>query len=187
MLNFINNHINHFLCFALLISRLGDIISTRLVTPKMRLEANPLVRWLGWPFAYLTVLACLVPYADPKVGATLLAPFLLVSASNSGKIWIARTLGEDEYANFMLWLASRSRLRSALIPALASAGFITFLGLVMMVLCPDPDSWGYAFALGIIAYGAIIAFFSTISLIRMFRSIRAKEVYAVYEEENTTE
>ena len=52
----------HVLCGLILLGRLGDIISTWLITPKLDLEANPIVRRLGWRFAVLTVLICLVPY-----------------------------------------------------------------------------------------------------------------------------
>lgn len=82
----------HTLCILILIGRLGDIISTRLVTPKLELEANPIVRKLGWPFAFATVLICLIPYWSTAAGVVVLIPSLFVSATNTSKIWFARAL-----------------------------------------------------------------------------------------------
>ncbi len=87
----------HVLCGLILLGRLGDIISTWLITPKLDLEANPIVRWLGWRFAVATVLLCLVPYVvDLWIAVILVPPFLMISGSNVGKIWMVRALGEKQ-------------------------------------------------------------------------------------------
>jgi len=54
MKTLILNNLDHFLCIMLLISRLGDIISTYLAIPKLVLEIKPVIRKLRWPFAILT-------------------------------------------------------------------------------------------------------------------------------------
>jgi hypothetical protein len=46
----------HTIAFLLLLARLGDIGSTYLATPNLKLEANVLARRFKWPFAWLTVL-----------------------------------------------------------------------------------------------------------------------------------
>jgi len=86
MREFIYSHIRleHLLCALILLSRLGDIGSTYLVTPKLRLEANPIVRKLGWWFAVATLLLCLVPYYWTPAGIIILIPSLMVSAANTG-------------------------------------------------------------------------------------------------------
>lgn len=51
-----HTHLERLLCALILISRLGDIGSTYLITPKLKLEANPILRKLGWWFAIASVL-----------------------------------------------------------------------------------------------------------------------------------
>src|SRR5271154_5888940 len=79
--------LEHLLCGLILISRIGDIGSTYLVTPNLKLEANPIVRKLGWKFAFLTLFVCLVPYYSTAMGVVVLVVSLLVSAQNTSKIW----------------------------------------------------------------------------------------------------
>jgi hypothetical protein len=56
------DNLPHVLCGLLLVSRIGDVLSTYLLTPSLALEANPVVRKLGWRFAVLSLGACVVPY-----------------------------------------------------------------------------------------------------------------------------
>src|SRR5262249_45828242 len=114
MLTFAYENLPHVLCALLLISRIGDIGTTYLVSPKLILEANPIVRKLGWPFALFTLTACLLPYVSLEGAVMALMVFLLVSARNAGKIWIARTIGEEVYAAFVLELARKSKPSHAL-------------------------------------------------------------------------
>jgi hypothetical protein len=53
--------LTHLISFLLLLSRLGDIGSTYLITPTLKLEANPIVRRLKWRFAAVTILAAAIP------------------------------------------------------------------------------------------------------------------------------
>lgn len=173
MLQWIHDNPEHFLCVTLLIARLGDIISTRLVTPQLKLEANPIVRRLGWKFACATALVCFLPYLDWRPSIALLVASLLVSASNAGKIWVARTLGEDEYVRFTLGLAARSSLAAALAPALAAAALTALAGFVLLVFNPDPLGTAYWFALGIIAYAVVIALYGSLALRKLFKRAAA--------------
>jgi hypothetical protein len=144
MREFVTEHFEHVLCVLILISRLGDIISTRLVTPELKLEANPIVKKLGWSFAYLTVLVCLVPYWNTACGIIVLVPSLLVSATNTSKIWFARAYGEKESAALVLEVARKSKLSHAVATTIISASFVAILGLILLFLCPNPEmDWGY--------------------------------------------
>jgi hypothetical protein len=42
----------HVIAFLLLIARLGDVGSTYLLSPTLKLEANPIMRRLRWPFVH---------------------------------------------------------------------------------------------------------------------------------------
>lgn len=164
------------LCLLILLSRLGDIGSTYLITPKLKLEANPIARKLGWPFAVLTLLVCLIPYYSTALGVVALVPSLLVSASNTGKIWFIRAYGENEYYVLLHRLARASKLSHALAGTLVSALFIALVGLALMFLSPDPTKdWGYWFAIGLLAYAFVVAFYGCLSLVRLFKIARREE------------
>jgi hypothetical protein len=76
----------HSLAALILVARIGDIASTYLATPRLVLEANPIARRLGWPFALLTLLLALAPYYNTAAGVLVLVPSLLVASRNCGSI-----------------------------------------------------------------------------------------------------
>ncbi len=170
MLDFLAGHLKSTLCFLILLSRIGDIGTTYLVTPTLALEANPIARTLGWPFAFLTLAVCAVPYFSVQAAVMLLVPCLMVSAANASKIWVVRTMGERQYRAMLLSLAARSRLSHALAGLLVSILFIVLLGCVIWFLYPDPaEDLAFWFGAGIVAYGLVLAFHGTLSFIRLFK------------------
>src|SRR5437762_6375752 len=102
--------LEHILCVVILIGRIGDIGSTYLVTPGLRLEANPVARKLRWPSALLTVLVCLAPYWNPPLAVAIAVMSLVVTPANRRFGWIARAVGDDELLDFYVPAADRSRL-----------------------------------------------------------------------------
>jgi hypothetical protein len=176
MREFIVANFEHVLCILILISRLGDVISTHLVTPKLKLEANPLVRKLGWPFAIFSLLICLIPYWNTAAGIIVLIPSLLVSAANTSKIWFARAYGEQEYVELIQEVARRSKLSHALAGTIVSALFIAMVGLVLLFLCPNPGTdWGYWIGWGVLTYAFVVGFYGSLSFIRIFRMARKEK------------
>jgi hypothetical protein len=165
--------LEHLLCALIFISRLGDIGSTYLITPKLKLEANPIVRKFGWWFAIATLAVCLVPYYSTAMAIIVLVPSLMVSAANAGKIWVARAFGEGAYHELLLRLAKGSRLSHALGPVIVAAVFTALIGLVLLLLSPDPrQDWGFWFAMGFLAYAFIIGFYHSLFFVRLFRQAR---------------
>lgn len=160
----------HILCVLLLISRVGDVGTTYLVTPSLALEANPIVRRLGWRYAVVTLGACAIPYFSLEMAVMMLMPFLFVSAANAGRIWAVRTMGEEAYLKWVMGLARQSRLSHALLGVGASAFFVTLAGASILLFYPSPDEWGFWIAMGIMSYGAvIIGLYGTLSTRRIFR------------------
>jgi hypothetical protein len=165
--------LEHLLCALILLSRLGDIGSTYLITPKLKLEANPIVRKFGWWFAAATVFVCLIPYYSTSLAIIVLVPSLMVSAANASKIWFARAYGEADYHELLLRVARRSRLSHALAPTVAAATFMALIGLVLLLLSPDPArDWGYWFALGFLTYAFIVGFYGSLFFVRLFRKAK---------------
>jgi hypothetical protein len=186
MREYILTHIRleHLLCALIFLSRLGDIGSTYLITPKLRLEANPIMRKLGWWFGVATFFVCLVPYYSTALAIIVLVPSLMVSAANASKIWFARAYGESEYHELLLRVARRSRLSHALAPTIVAAVFTALVGLVLLLVSPEPArDWGYWFALGFLAYAFVIGFYGSLFFIRLFRKAKGSGE----QEENPTQ
>ena len=138
--------ITHLVAFLLLLARLGDVGSTWLATPKLKLEANPVVRRFRWPYAWLTVLVALLPYYSVQLGIILLVASLLVCASNFSKLWLMRAMGEAEYHAFVTRVAARAHLPSSLFFILMPSLCVAIIGLLLLHFYPDPDGdWGYYF------------------------------------------
>ena len=174
MLDFIDANLEHVLCILILVSRIGDIATTFLVTPNLVLEANPIARRLGWRFALLTLLICAVPYFSLHYGVMVLVPFLMVSASNAGKVWAARAMGEHPYKAMLLNLVGKSKLRHALGGVWVSASFIILLGVVLLLLYPDPDEeLAFWFGSGIVTYGIVVAVHGSLWFSKLFKEASA--------------
>lgn len=175
MLEYFYTHVKleHLLCALILLARIGDIGSTYLVTPTLKLEANPIMRRLGWWFALATIFICLVPYYSTAAGIIVLIPSLMISASNIRQIWFVRAYGEGDYHELILRVAKRSSLSHALLPTIAAATFTALIGLVLLLLSPDPSKdWGYWFGIGFLAYAFIIGFYGSLFYIRLFRKAK---------------
>jgi len=174
MLDFIYANLKHALCILILISRIGDIGTTFLVTPTLALEANPIMRKLGWRFALLTLAVCAIPYFSVNAAVMILVPSLMVSAANAGKIWVARTMGERQFRAMLLGLAARSNLRHALATVFLSAFFIVLLGAVVLLLYPDPvEELAFWVGAGIVAYAFVLTVHGSLAFIKLFREARA--------------
>jgi hypothetical protein len=158
----------HFLAALTLLSRLGDVVSTWVASPTLKLEANPVVRKLGWKFGLLTLLLALVPYYNTSLGVMVLTMSCLVTSSNFGAGWTMRTLGEDEMQAFTIRLARRSTLRTALAFVWAGAAAVAMVGLLLTWLT-RPDEWGYYFGWGIMAYAFARVLHGSLAMVRLFR------------------
>jgi hypothetical protein len=155
------------LAILILIARVGDIGSTYLVSPKLQLESNVIIRRLRWPFAWLTILVFLLPYWSIGAGIVVLVASLLVCASNSSKIWLVRAMGEMEYLELMLRMAARAKLIPSLIFTLMPALFMSILAETIMFLYPDQNTdLGYYVGLGILGYALVVAFYGPTTFLR---------------------
>ena len=160
----------------LLISRLGDIGSTYLASPKLELESNSVIRRFRWPFAVLTILVFIVPYWDIGSGIVLMVASLLVAASNSSKIWLIRAMGETEYYALMVRMAARAKPVPSLIYSLMPALFMSILGETVMYLYPSEHTdLGYHVGLGILGYALVVAFYGPTTFLRYRKASQAQQ------------
>ena len=165
------------LCGLILISRLGDILSTYFVTPTLKLEANPLARKFGWRFIVFTMIVAIIPFFSAAAGIIVLVPSLLVSASNISKIFAVRTLGEAEYHAFLLKVVSRGKLSHAIVGVLVSNVFFALAGAFLLFLGPDPHRfWSFWFAIGMLVYSVAISMHSCLYYKRLFKSAHTNRI-----------
>jgi hypothetical protein len=137
-------------------SRIADVGTTYLVTPTLKLEANPIARRFGWKFALLTILIGLVPYASPPMGVVLLTTSFLVAASNASKIVMAKAMGEEQLAAFSRRVTLETPPWPGLLFLVLPAFFIATLGGTILFFYPQASEWGYYFGLGMLAYAVAI-------------------------------
>lgn len=169
MLAFAYANFPHVLCALLLIARLGDVGTTYLLTPHLTLEANPIVRKLGWGFAMFTLAVCFLPYYSTSLAVSALILSLFVSASNAGKIWLVRTIGEAAYAALLNDAARKSKLSHALFCIAASAFFVALAGATILLLYPAQRYWGFWIGGGVLFYAVVIWVYGSLAMMRLFR------------------
>jgi hypothetical protein len=168
----IYRNLNHFMFILLLISRLGDVVSTLLATPKLKLETNVIARKLGKPFIFLTLLIAVVAYYNVALAVAVLIPSLMVSASNMGKVWFLKKYGESNYYELICALVKKNGIKGFILFNILSSLFIVLIGFTIYVLVPSPEEWGFWIALGFFAYGFVIIFWGTINYLTLNRRIK---------------
>jgi hypothetical protein len=159
----------HVLAVVLLLARAGDVGSTYLVSPTLRLESNPVVKRLGWPFALLTMLVCFVPYYSTALGIVAIVASLFAAASNLSRGWIARALGEAEYLRVLERAAAAGGLRRGIAFVLGSSGTFALAGVVLLVISDGPETPPFWFGVGIILHGWAMAIFGCVLMRRLYR------------------
>lgn len=159
----------------LLLARGMDLLSTRLATPHLTLEANPLARKLGWKWGVpFNVVMCLVFAAWPLPAVIITTTSLLVAARNFQGVWLMRTLGEETYR---CWMASRVLETPPVLYVgclLAQVGLVGMVGGALVLF--NGGSWiCFAIGMGIVAYALAVLVFTVLSV---WRLRRAKEVFS---------
>jgi Na+-transporting NADH:ubiquinone oxidoreductase subunit NqrB len=168
MTEFINSHPDHFLFVVLLVSRVGDILTTYVATPNLKLEGNPIVRRLRWPFAVVSILIAFIAYVDLGLALTAAGLFLLVCASNAAKMWMMRVLGEEEYLKLYSSMVQRATFTFSLTCLWAPSFFIFILGMAMYAFTGEA---GHSVADGFFLYAFAIGFYGTFSYLRSRRKV----------------
>lgn len=163
--------LEHSLALLIFIGRAGDVLSTHFVTPSMVLEANPIARRFKWPTFVLGFGLCAVPYFDVPLAIMAAIPSLLVTASNLGRGWMSRALGEREMEALLIRTAARSSLSLALVMVWASAFFFALAASVLLWLASDDDLVWY-FGMGLVLYALVVAVHSSFFFVRIFRRAR---------------
>jgi len=158
------------MAFLLLLARIGDVGSTYLATPTLKLETNPIARRFKWPFAVLTLFAAAIPYYSLPLGVGILVASLLVSASNLSGIWLVRAMGECEYHKLIVRLAGQTRVSTALVFIAGQAICIAAIGLLLLPIPPIADGPLSSYVpFGFFAYAFAIILWQSLAFLRLHR------------------
>jgi hypothetical protein len=147
--------------------RAADFLSTRLATPNLEAEANPIARRLGWRGGIALNFLLVVPLAAmwPLVAVSIATTSFLVAARNLQWAWIIRSMGEHEYR---VWMGARVADAGRFLPLVCHWGEAALVGGVGAALMAFSGMRLPAFGvgLGMAGYGVAVATFTTLSLWR---------------------
>jgi hypothetical protein len=160
MREFLMGNLVHVVALATLVSRLGDIGTTYIVSPTLRVEANPIARRLGWRYIFATAVIALIPYRSIHGGVLVLTASFLIAASNASEAMLARFMGEENYAALNREAIRKTPVLLGLSLLCLPAIFLMMLGLMMLLLFPESSNrWGFDVAEGPMAAAAAILIF----------------------------
>jgi hypothetical protein len=146
-----------------------DLLSTRVATPNLVLEGNPLARKLGWKIGSLLNFAICFLFAFLPMAAIIIATAgVLVAAHNFHAAWLMRSMGEEAYRDWFLERISQTRF-SLFLTCLLGETLLTALVGAALICCSPANSVAFAIGIGIVGYGFIVLFYTSLSLWRLRR------------------
>lgn len=170
MHSFFHENIQHILFLVILVARISDIVTTYLATPHFKLEANPLVRRFKGPVMIISLALSLLPYLSIKAAIIILVVSVLVSLSNSMRLWLVRALGEEEYYRILLRGAAIAHYRSSIFFNVLPGLIMLLLAASLFMFYPDPETdMGFYFALGTACYAVLVTIHFPRSFLRTRR------------------
>src|SRR3989449_4481808 len=150
---------------VLLFARATDILSTRIATPNLLLEANPIARKLRWKWGMIVNFFLCVGFAFwPLTAVIISTTSVLVAARNFQVAWIMRTSGE---ANYRAWFSERLEETPPSLFLFCLFAQTVLTGLVggALILFSRIDQWiSIGVGMGIVGYAIAVLFFTLLSL-----------------------
>lgn len=163
------------LAVLVFLARLGDVGSTYLLTPNLKLETNPLVRRFGWRFAALTLLVAgtpFIPVWGVPCSLVILVASLLITSTNLRSGLFARALGEDRYAEVLEEVVLKTPPWQAYLTSVLSAAVFSMVGLLLIAFYPSPGtSWAWWIAAGLLSYSLAMGLYQPLFLRRAYRRL----------------
>src|SRR5215471_19414018 len=103
---------DYFLMLLLLMVCRGmDVLSTRVATPNLVLEGNPIAKALGWRWGIVLNVVVSVALAFWPVSAIAVSTMsALVAARNFQSAWLMRSLGEEAYRQWHIQRMQETRV-----------------------------------------------------------------------------
>lgn len=165
-----------FLVGAVALSRALDFLSTWVVTPRLELEANPLMRRVRWGrMALLNVPLLALPLLHEGLAITLVVTSLLVAGTNLSAGALARGMGERAQLESQLRALRRIGLGGALLLNTVGSLVVCLGGAFMALLVPVAESRPWWAALGVVFFGASGLVHLNLAIVRLHRRARRGE------------
>jgi len=157
------------LLITLLFCRGMDVLSTRIATPNLVLEGNPIAKLLGWRwllpvnFAFCATLA-----AWPLPAIMLGTMSLLVAARNFQSAWLMRSMGEEAYREWHIRRIQETRVTLYLFCLAGESGLIAIIGAVIILFGDSVVLLGIGW--GTVGYAGAVAFYILLARWRLRRA-----------------
>jgi hypothetical protein len=143
-----------------------DLLSTVVATPRLLLEANPIVRRLGWRWSLLVNVGACAGFAFwPLPAVIITTTSLLVAARNFEWAWLMRSMGEEAYQAFIGDRLAETP-RSLLFLSLFGQTFLVGLVGLGLVVFTEGQFWGFATGAGMLGYAGAVFVYSGLSVWR---------------------
>jgi len=157
---------------VLLVSRGMDALSTRIATPNLVLEGNPIAKLLGWRWVLLLNAVICAFVAVWPFGAIVLSTMsLLVAARNFQSAWLMRSLGEEAYREWHIQRIQETQVTLYLLCLAGETGLFAAIGAVIILFSDSVVLLGIGS--GTVAYAGTVVFYILLARWRMRRvSIR---------------
>jgi hypothetical protein len=148
-----------------------DLFSTRIATPNLVLEGNPIAKKLGWKWGMVVNAGVCIGFAFwPLPAVVISTTSVLVAARNFQSAWLMRTLGEEAYRDWHVARLRETPLPLFLYCLLGQTALPAVVGAALIYLSP-PYLMPMAIGLGIVAYAAAVAFYTLLSVWRIRRAV----------------
>ncbi|MDB6121544.1 MAG: hypothetical protein JWQ71_537 [Pedosphaera sp.] len=147
-------------------SRGMDILSTRVATPNLVLEGNPIARKLGWTWNILISVVFSIGFACwPLPAIVISTSSVLVASRNFQQAWLMRSMGEEPYRHWHVARIRETRISLYLFCLFAQTALIAAVGGALIYFCDLLIP--VAIGVGIISYAIAVTFFTLLSVWRM--------------------
>jgi hypothetical protein len=166
---------DYWLMFLLLLFGRGmDILSTRVATPNLVLEGNPIAKKMGWTGGIITAFAIAFGMAFWLSAAVAISTMsVLVAARNFQYAWLMRTMGEEHYRDWHVARIQETRVTlylfclagNTLLTAAVGAAVFFFGRTVISI----------SIGMGMIGYAIAVAFYTLLAVWRLRRAAVRKE------------
>lgn len=152
---------------ALLFARGMDMLSTRIATPNLVLEGNPIAKILGWTWGIpVNVGICLILAFWPLPAIVLSTTSVLVAARNFQSAWLMRSMGEEAYRDWHVARIQETRVTLFLLCLAGNTGLTAAIG-VLIIVFSKMDLVLFGIGAGVVAYGGAVAFYTLLALWRL--------------------
>jgi hypothetical protein len=157
------------LLLILIFCRGMDVLSTRIATPNLVLEGNPIAKLLGWHwFLPINIGFCFTLAAWPLPAIMLATMSLLVAARNFQSAWLMRSLGEEAYRAWHVQRILETRVTLYLFCIAGEAGLMAVIGAAIIFFSDSAVLLGIGW--GTIGYASAVAFYILLARLRLRRN-----------------